>query len=132
MLKKILVATAAVCVAVTFSACSSIEVGTTLNGQKLTDVDTVNTLGHVNADIWGIYLFNFPLFTGSSAQTGRCAVFRDTVTIDNGVSLLTREAGNKLEATKVINVQSERSSAWIFPLLIFWYKDVQVSGNGIR
>ncbi len=132
MLKKILIVMAAATLAAGFTACSSVQVATTLNGQKLTEVDTAQTMGHLNGDIWGIYLFNLPLFTGSSAQTGRCAIFKDTVQTDDAVKMLTREAKQKLDSTKLVDLTSNRTSTWIFPLLIFWYEDVQVSANAIR
>ena len=85
----------------------------------------------MNAEIWGIYLFNLPLFSGSSKQPGRCAVFTDTVRVDNAVSMLTRKAAND-EATTITDLSSERTSCWLPFFLVLWYNEVQVSGNAIR
>ena len=65
-MKKMLAVLVTVSVAVLMSACSSVEVATTFNNQKITPVQNAVCVEHLNADIWGIYLFNLPLFTGSS------------------------------------------------------------------
>lgn len=129
MLKKMMVVLATVAVAVTFAACSSVEFGTTLNGQKLTDVDTVQSMGHVNGDIWGIYFFTLPLFSGSSSQPGRCAIFKNTVTTDNVVDMITEQSRIRLESTKVLDITTNRSNVWF---LLFNYNAIQASGNGVR
>ena len=130
-MKKILAALVTVSAAVLMSACSSVEVATTFNNQKITPVQNAVCVEHLNADIWGIYLFNLPLFTGSSKQPGRCAVFTDTVHVDNAVSMLTRKATED-GANTIVNLTSERTGCWIPILLVLWYYDVQVSGNAIK
>ena len=130
-MKKILAALVTVSAAVLMSACSSVEVATTFNNQKITPVQNAVCVEHLNADIWGIYLFNLPLFSGSSKQPGRCAVFTDTVHVDNAVSMLTRKAAAD-EATTITDLNSERTSCWLPFFLVLWYNDVQVSGNAIR
>lgn len=129
MFKKIMFSAAAIAVAVTFSACSSFNHGALLNDQKLTDVDTVQSIAHVNGSIWGIYLFDLPLFSGSSIQPGRCAIFKDTVTINDAVSMVTEQSRVKLDSKRVLDMTSRRS---YFPFLIIFYESVEVSGNAVR
>ena len=130
-MKKVLAVLAAAAVTAVMTACSSIEVATTFNNQKITEAPNAVCMEHLNADIWGIYLFNLPLFSGSSKQPGRCAVFTDTVRVDNAVAMLTKKAASE-DATTVTDLSSERTSCWIPIFLVIWYKDVQASGNAIR
>ena len=130
-MKKILAVLVMVTAAAVMTACSSIEVATTFNNQKITDTPNAVCVAHLNAEIWGIYLFNLPLFSGSSKQPGRCAIFTDTVRVDNAVSMLTRKAASD-EATTIADLSSERTSCWLPIFLVLWYNEVQVSGNAIR
>ena len=130
-MKKVLAVLAAAAVTAAMTACSSIEFATTFNNQKITEAPNAVCVEHLNAEIWGIYLFNLPLFSGSSKQPGRCAVFTDTVRVDNAVAMLTRKAAND-EATTIADLSSERTSCWLPFLLVLWYNEVQVSGNAIR
>ena len=130
-MKKVLAVLAAAAVTAVMTACSSIEFATTFNNQKITEAPNAACVEHLNAEIWGIYLFNLPLFSGSSKQPGRCAVFTDTVRVDNAVAMLTRKAAND-EATTIADLTSERTSTWLPIFLVLWYKEVQASGNAIR
>lgn len=132
MFRKMMMAAVVLASAVMFSACSSIEVATTLNNEKLTTSETTTSLAHLNGDVWGIYLFNLPLFSGSTNQPGRCAVFSDTVRMDKVVSMVTKKAATDFEATAVTDMVSNRTSVWIPIFLVFWYNSIQVSGNAVR
>ncbi len=116
MAKKFFMAAMAAVLAVTFNACSSISTGTTVPV-------------HVNGEIWGVYLFGIlPLMTGSSAAPGSTTLFKDTVRIDNAVSMLTKRAKD-MEANRVNDLTSFKTSSW---LLLFSVKEVQVSGNALK
>ena len=130
-MKKMLAVLATAAVAAVMTACSSIEVATTFNNVKITDSPNAACVAHLNADIWGIYLFNLPLFSGSSKQPGRCAIFTDTVRVDNAVSMLTKKAASE-DATTVADLTSQRTSCWLPIFLVLWYNEVQASGNAIR
>lgn len=130
-MKKLLAILVAAAAGAVMTACSSIEAATTFNNQKITEAQNAVCVEHLNSEIWGIYLFNLPLFSGSSKQPGRCAVFTDTVHVDNAVSMLTRKAAMD-EATTITDLSSERTSCWIPIFLVIWYKEVQASGNAIR
>ena len=130
-MKKVLAVLAAAAAATVMTACSSIEAATTFNNQKITDVPNAACVAHLNAEIWGIYLFNIPLFSGSSKQPGRCAIFTDTVRVDNAVSMLTKKAASD-DATTIADLTSQRTSCWLPIFLVLWYNEVQVSGNAIR
>lgn len=129
MMKKVFAAAMAVTLSVLFTACSSVTTGTNLHDMKLSESNELQTIAHLNGDVWGIYLFGIlPLFTGSTATPGSCAVFKDTVRLDNAVSMLSRKAA-ALEATRVTDLSSATSSTWLFLISM---KSVQVSGNALK
>ncbi len=128
-MKKVFAAAMAVTLSVLFTACSSVTTGTNLHDMKLSESNELQTIAHLNGDVWGIYLFGIlPLFTGSTATPGSCAVFKDTVRLDNAVSMLSRKAA-ALEATRVTDLSSATSSTWLFLISM---KSVQVSGNALK
>ena len=131
MMKKLACLAACVVSAIALSACSSFEMATNTNGVKLT-ADEAETLGHVNADIWGVYVFGLPVISGSSVEPGKCVVFSDTVDTSNAVSFLTTNVRKKLNATTITDVTSERTTGWLVPTLFFFYRDIQVSGNVLK
>ena len=128
-MKKVFAAAMAVTLSVLFTACSSVTTGTNMHDMKLSESNELQTIAHLNGDVWGIYLFGIlPLFTGSTATPGSCAVFKDTVRLDNAVSMLSRKAA-ALEATRVTDLSSATSSTWLFLISM---KSVQVSGNALK
>ena len=127
MLKKMIAAGAAVMVAAALAGCSSIDTGTSLNGEKLTVPDSTN-VAHLNGNSWGIYIFSLPLFAGSTSHPGTCAIFKDTIQVDNIVSMITKKAKD-LGATKVTDLQTHRDSTWY---ILFSYKEIEVSGNAVK
>ena len=128
-MKKVFAAAMAVTLSVLFTACSSVTTGTNLHDMKLSESNELQTIAHLNGDVWGIYLFGIlPLFTGSTATPGSCAVFKDTVRLDNAVSMLSKKAA-ALEATRVTDLSSATSSSWLFLISL---KSVQVSGNALK
>ena len=129
MMKKVFAAAMAVTLSVLFTACSSVSTGTNLHDMKLSESNDLETIAHLNGDVWGVYLFGIlPLFTGSTATPGTCAVFKDTVRIDNAVSMLSKKAAD-LEASRVTDLSSATSSSWLFLISL---KSVQVSGNALK
>ena len=131
MMKKLACLAACVISAVALSACSSFEIGSNTNEVKFTTGDA-ETLAHVNADIWGVYVFGLPVISGSSVEPGKCVVFSDTVDTSNAISFLTRNTRRKLNASGITDVQSERTTGWLVPTLFFFYRDIQVSGNAVK
>ena len=83
----------------------------------------------MHADVWGVYRVGLlPLFTGSTSTPGACAIFKDTVRLDNAVSMMTKRAAN-LEATRILSLTSESTCVW---LLLVSVKDIQLSGNAVK
>ena len=131
MMKKLACLAACVISAVALTACSSFEIASNTNEVKFTTTDA-ETLAHVNADIWGVYVFGLPVISGSSVEPGKCVVFSDTVDTSNAISFLTRNARKKLNASTITDIQSERTTGWLVPTVFFFYRDIQVSGNVLK
>ena len=131
MMKKLACIAACVISAVALTACSSFEIASNTNEVKFTTTDA-ETLAHVNADIWGVYVFGLPVISGSSVEPGKCVVFSDTVDTSNAISFLTRNAQKKLNGSTIIDVTSERTTGWLVPTVFFFYRDIQVSGTVLK
>ncbi len=132
MLKKMLLTAICIATAMSFTACSSVEMGTDLHDLKLTTDTKYESAAHMNVDIWGIYIFDFPIFTGSSREIGKCCVFQDTVTTNDATLLLTGAAKAKFRASALADMQTARRTKWIWQSLFFFYKEVQASANVLK
>lgn len=113
-----------------FQACSTVEVSRKLNDQKL--VLEGQTIGNINADIYGYYLFSvIPIVTGDPYKEGLLKFFTDTITVPHGVDMLTRKS-LALGADHVVDMHTTYVSEWMPIWLVLWEKEVQVSGNAIK
>ena len=123
---------AAIALTAGFSGCSTVRTTQTFNGMGATTAPKVQAVAHINSQIYGAYLFNaFPIFSGSPNDTGKSAAFKDTVTLDNSMYLLTR-AAREDGANRVIDIQSRYSSTWVPFGLIFWVREIEVSGTAVK
>ncbi|MGD0999981.1 MAG: hypothetical protein ABSA67_04700 [Candidatus Brocadiia bacterium] len=112
--------------------CASVDVAKTFNDQRLTE-QRYTPIAHINGDCWGIYFLSIiPLVTGDTTTEGtQLAFLKDTVNVDAVADMVTRKS-KELGATHTLNLTSQRFSSWIAPVLLFWYKDTQVSGNAVN
>ena len=133
MLKKAFLTAAAASLTLVFAGCSSFQTATNLNDVKLSPAPDRTTVAHVHGEVWGIYLLGcIPFFTGSTITPERCALFEDNVTVPRTVGMVTKTTQARLNAPYLDNLQSESTSCWLFPTILFWYKSIQVSGNALR
>lgn len=130
MMKKLVIALCAVS-AMAFTACSTVETGTDLNGLRLTNDPTAENLGHINAKITGFYILGMPIVAGSAKEVGKCTALTDTVTTSNVTSLITRQAKKTLSATTLLNLQTERTKVLFLPPF-FSYHSIEASANAVR
>lgn len=127
------IATSALCIslALALSGCASLKKGTSFNGLEL---DGENPVAHYNARNWGLYLLSIPLLTGDPAKADsliNTTVLSDTVNVDALADAVTA-AAHADGATEVTDMVSSRSSVWIPPLLVVFYKSATMSANGVR
>ena len=132
MFRKFLLVALVLAVGVVMTGCASLEVGKTLNNQKLTSANE-QPLAHVNGSSWGIYLLPIiPLLTGDTNNPGTGIMFMDdSVSVDRVVGMVTKKS-SELGAAKTTDVTSSTFSLWLAPTLVLWYKSCEVSGNAIK
>ncbi len=114
------------------AGCASVDVAKTFNDQRIT-TDRSTAVAHINGDCWGVYFLSvIPLVTGDTTANGpQLAFFQDTLTVDAVTAMVTRKS-KELGATHTVDLVSHRDSTWLAPILLFWYKDTQVSGNAVN
>ena len=113
------------------TGCASVNVSRDLNNQQLTATGET-PVAHMSGDIYGYYLFGiWPLVTGDPANTQKMAWFRDTVTENAAVGMVTKKS-RELGATKTTDLTSFTDSTGMKTLFLVWYYDVQVSGNAVK
>ena len=113
------------------SACSIFSEADDFKGIGINERD-VESGSHVNAYLWGYYLFGeFPIVTGDPDCPGSCVWFQDTVSKAEAVRFLTQEA-EKRGCDVTSNISTVFSSTGAFSYWILYYKDSQASGNIIK
>lgn len=133
MLKQFAAAVAALVLGAFFAGCSSFQTATNLNDVKLTTEPGKTSIAHVHGEVWGVYLLGvIPFFTGSTITPGSCAMFENNVTVPRAVGMVTKTTQSRLNAPYLTDLQSEKTSVWLFPTVLFWYKSIAVSGNALR
>ncbi len=109
------------------NACSSFRTGTITIPEK-SEYKSPKRI-HVNAEIWGIYMFStVPIWSGSQIKTGKTRMFNTTARIEDVMKIICREA-KKTGAKTITDVTSRYTSEWIPYSLMFWYREVQISAT---
>ena len=130
-MKKLALLALCASAAALFSGCSSIEKSTKFSGLSITENRSV-PVAHINGKVTGIYLFNtVPIFSGNTYAIGKCAFMKDTLNIEDAIKMVTRTARG-YGATKIVDLHSEYEETWLWPTLIFWEREINVSGNAIK
>ena len=118
------------------AGCASVNTAEVLNEQSLSDGG--EPVAHLNVRNSGLYVLPFlPMISGSTDNPGSAAFFKDTVTVECAVDLLTRKSA-ELGGTVVTDIQSKTKGVWIplplppFIVPIYWWKSVEVSGNVVK
>jgi hypothetical protein len=130
-MKRALLLLVAIGAAFVITGCSSLETTRKFNGLGVAPART-QPIAHINSDIWGCFLLNsIPIFCGSVNSAGKMAAFTDTATVDNAMLMATRRARG-IGASKFIDINSKVESRWLWYTLIFWIREVQISGTAIK
>ena len=126
-MKKVLLIASVLVAALMFASCASVEIvkDENLNGQKVTRQG--QTIGHVNAQNWGLYFFTIPLITGSTEEVGKISFFKDTVNPEAMMNAMTTEC-KKEGATAVYDVVSQ-AGKWG---LLIYSRSINMSGNAVK
>ena len=131
MKKTMISAVAAAALLTVFAGCTSVKTSPNFNSLPL-DREREAPAAHINVSMDGLYFLGFlPIWTGSAAKDGYAAIFKDTVTLENATSLLTRTARTDFNATRMSDLQSHTDSHFML-IFLTSHKSVQVSGNVMR
>ena len=127
-MKKSLLTLAALAVLSIFAGCTTIESTQKFNRMGL-GTPNEKAICQTYVELSGFYLFGLPIVVGSPAGHGDWTMFRNNLTAENAVYLLTKEA-KMLKAARVINVQVNKTDSFIF--FGISRRTVQASGTGVR
>lgn len=134
MKKKLLLIMTTLVVAI-LTGCSAVQTANphSFNGLKLSPDG--KAIAHISGFANGIYFLCFPLITGSTENIGSIDFFKDTITVTELTSAVTKEA-SMLEADTTIDLASSTTSTSFvvppIPYPLFSWKSVYVSGNAIK
>jgi hypothetical protein len=74
---------------------------------------------------------SIPIVSGSTAPSGATIWGQDTVNVKSVTEMVTAKS-KELGATSTVDLKSNTSGIWIFPLFVVFYREVQVSGNAVK
>lgn len=125
MIKKMMLSLTALLFVAVLTGCTAIDTTSKFNTMPVNDT-RYPAVAHVNVRITGFYLFHcLPIVCGSASGAGKIAMFKDTVTVDNAMMLMTENARGK-GGTRIHDVVSDVSS---LGFILFSIDRVQVSGT---
>lgn len=127
MKKHTIFAVAALTVLV-FAGCTTVESTQKFNRMGL-GTPNEKAVCQTFVEIPGYYFFGLPLFVGSTRGDGTGTVFRNNLTTENVIYLLTKEAKSR-RAARVVNVQVNTTDSFIF--FGISRRTIQASGTGVR
>ena len=129
-MKKLMTIMMSVLAVVVISGCSSVQVATKFNDQKLTLASNAE-VAHLNGSTWGLYILSIPVLTGSTAKPDNMVFGEDSVNVPSVVDMVTAKS-KALGGKEVVDMTSSTSSLWIAPLFVVFIKSVEVSGNSVK
>lgn len=127
-MKKMLLYSLAIATAAVFTGCTTVESTQKFNRMGL-GTPNEKAVCHTFVEIPGYYFFGLPIFVGSTRGDGTGTVFRNNLTAENAIYLLTKEAKMR-KAARVVNVQVSSSESFIF--FGICRRTIQASGTGVR
>ena len=130
-MKKMILFALMACATTIFVGCSSVESGTKFSGLYITEDRSV-PVAHLNGQVSGLYLFDtIPIFAGNTFDVGKSSFMLDTVKLEKAVSMVTR-AARGYQATKVVDLHTEKYDDWLWYTFIFFHKEIKVSANAVK
>ncbi len=127
-MKKITLYLFAIVAAAVFTGCTTVESTQKFNRMGL-GTPNEKAVCHTFVEIPGYYFFGLPIFVGSTRGDGEGTVFRNNLTAENAIYLLTKEAKMR-KAARVVNVQVHSTESFIF--FGICRRTIQASGTGVR
>ena len=127
-MKKTIVFSAVAAALVLLAGCTTVESTQKFNGMGL-GTPNEKAVCQTYVEIPGYYLFGLPIFVGSPRGDGEGTMFRNNLTTENVIYLLTKEAKAR-KAARVMNVQVTTDERFIF--FGVTRRSIQASGTGVR
>ena len=127
-MKKISLYLFAIATAAVFTGCTTVESTQKFNRMGL-GTPNEKAVCQTFVEIPGYYFFGLPIFVGSTRGDGEGTVFRNNLTAENAIYLLTKEAKMR-KAARVVNVQVHSTESFIF--FGICRRTIQASGTGVR
>lgn len=127
-MKKITLYLFAIATAAIFTGCTTVESTQKFNRMGL-GTPNEKAVCQTFVEIPGYYFFGLPIFVGSTRGDGEGTVFRNNLTAENAIYLLTKEAKMR-KAARVVNVQVHSTESFIF--FGICRRTIQASGTGVR
>ena len=128
MKKTLSLLLAAAMAAVFFAGCTVIESTQKFNRVSLGSGNE-KAVCQTFVEIPGYYFFGIPIVVGSVKGNGTWTMFRDNVTTENAVYLLTKEIKDR-RAARAINVHVNATDNFFF--IGCYRRSIQASGTGVR
>ena len=127
-MRKISLYLFAIATAAVFTGCTTVESTQKFNRMGL-GTPNEKAVCQTFVEIPGYYFFGLPIFVGSTRGDGEGTVFRNNLTAENAIYLLTKEAKMR-KAARVVNVQVHSTESFIF--FGICRRTIQASGTGVR
>lgn len=128
MMKKSVILTMAVLLAAVFAGCTTVESTQKFNRVGL-GTPNEKAVCQSFVEIPGYYFFGLPIFVGSTRGDGTWTMFRNNLTTENAVYLLTKEIKSR-RAARAVNVHVNTTDAFVF--FGISRRTIQASGTGVR
>lgn len=126
MKKSVVLSTALM--AILFAGCTTVESTQKFNRMGL-GTPNEKAVCQTYVEIPGYYFFGLPIFVGSTKGDGEGTMFRNNLTTENVIYLLTKEAKAR-KAARVVNVHVTTDESFIF--FGITRRSIQASGTGVR
>ena len=127
-MKKHFFFAAAAITALLFTGCTTVESTHKFNRMGL-GTPNEKAVCQTFVEIPGYYFFGLPVFVGSTRGDGTGTVFRNNLTTENVIYLLTKEV-KAHRAARVVNVHVNTTDTFLF--FGVSRRTIQASGTGVR
>ena len=128
MKKTLLLLIVAAVTAAFFAGCTTVESTQKFNRVSLGSGNE-KAVCQTFVEIPGYFFFGLPIFVGSTKGDGTWTMFRNNLTTENAVYLLTKEIKDR-RAARAVNVHVSSTDSFVFFGL--YRRTIQASGTGVR
>ncbi|MBE6362390.1 MAG: hypothetical protein E7054_01925 [Lentisphaerae bacterium] len=128
MMKKVSLLAMTAILAAVFTGCTTVESTQKFNRMGL-GTPNEKAVCQTFVEIPGYFFFGLPIVVGSTKGDGTWTMFRNNLTAENAVYLLTKEAKAR-RAARVVNVHVSSTDAFVF--FGISRRTIQASGTGVR